>query len=138
MTEEAKTTRIAPQHGTPIKILHIDDDPSVACSMARLLRVHGYEVISAGSGDDAIQLIEDSLIPDLILTDYHLSLEMTGDQVVTEIATRLGFKPPTLMLTSDPDPEVDKLRSVVDRIFDKPLAANVLLREIEYLLDARR
>lgn len=79
-----------PTHGA-IKVLHIEDDPSVARSMARLLRLHGYEVISATSGDEAIQLVEDGLVPDLILTDYHLPLEMTCDQVITEIETRLGF-----------------------------------------------
>jgi CheY-like chemotaxis protein len=120
-----------PQREGAIKVLHIEDDPSVARSMARLLRAHGYEVVSAASGDEAIQLVEDGLLPDLILTDYHLPLEMTGEQVVTEVATRLGFKPPTIMLASVPGPEVEKMMSVADRIFAKPADIDVLLREIK-------
>ena len=110
MTDEPKTTRIAPQGGAAIKILHIEDDPSVARAMARMLRLHGSEVISAVSGDEAIQLIEDGLIPDLILADYCLPLQMTGDQVVIEIKTRLGFKPPTILLARSIDaPDVNKV-----------------------------
>jgi hypothetical protein len=36
----------SPPHGAAIKILHIEDDPSVARAMARVLRLLGYEVIS--------------------------------------------------------------------------------------------
>ena len=84
-----------PRHAGAIIVLHIEDDPSVARSVARLLRLQGYEVVSAASGDDSIQLVEDGLVPDLILTDYQLPSGMTGDQVITEIETRLGFRPPT-------------------------------------------
>ncbi len=117
-----------------IKVLHIEDDPSVARSVARLLRLHGYEVISTTSGDEAIQLVEDGLIPDLILSDYHLPLEMTCDQVITEIETRLGFKPPTILLASVPGVETKKMRSVADRIFAKPADMDVVFREIASLL----
>jgi CheY-like chemotaxis protein len=125
-----------PTHGA-IKVLHIEDDPSVARSVARLLRLHGYEVIGATSGDEAIQLVEDGLVPDLILTDYHLPREMTGDQVITEIETRLGFKPPTIMLASLPGPRLEKVKSVADRIYAKPAEMDEVLSEIGRLLGTR-
>jgi CheY-like chemotaxis protein len=133
VTDEPRKIRIAPHHGAPIKILHIEEHPSVARAMARLLRLHGYEVISAGSGDEAIQLIEDGLIPDLILTDYCLPLQMTGDQVVIEIKTRLGFKPPTILLASAPGISA----SVADRVFSKPADMDAVVCEIERLLGTR-
>ena len=114
------TVEPRPRHGAAIKVLHIEDDPSVVRSVARVLRLHGCEVMSAASGDRAIQLIEDGLIPDLILTDYHLSSGLAGDQAITEIETRLGFRPPTLMLASVRGPCVEKMKSVADRIFAKP------------------
>jgi two-component system CheB/CheR fusion protein len=119
---------------TQIKLLHIEDDPSVSRAMARLLRLHGYEVISASSGDEAIQLVEGGLIPDLILTDYCLPQQMTGDQVVTEIATRLGFKPPTILLGS----ARGIATSVADRVFSKPADMDAVVREIERLIGRRR
>lgn len=116
-----------------IKVFHIEDDPSVARAVARLLRLRGYEVISASSGHEAIQLVEDGLIPDLILTDYCLPLQMTGDQVVIEIATRLGFKPPTILLAGAPVIAA----SVADRVFSKPADMDAVGREIERLIGTR-
>lgn len=121
----------------PAVVLHIEDDDSVARAVARLLRLKGYKVVSAASGHDAIQLIENGLAPDLILTDYHLPLQMTGDQVVAEIQTRLGFKPPTIMLASVSRLEINKIGSLADRIFVKPVGIEGLVQEIESLLSAR-
>jgi CheY-like chemotaxis protein len=117
-----------------IKVFHIEDDPSVARAVARLLRLRGYEVVSASSGHEAIQLVEDGLIPDLILTDYCLPLQMTGDQVVVEIATRLGFKPPTILFASAPAITA----CVADRVFSKPADMDAVGREIERLIGTRR
>jgi CheY-like chemotaxis protein len=75
--------------------------------------------------------------PDVILADYHLPYQMTGDQVITEITTRLGFKPPTIMLASVQLPDVGKAMAVADRIFEKPADMLLVLREIQHLLSAR-
>ena len=131
------TVESTPRHGGGVKVLHIEDDRSVARSVARLLRLQGYEVMSAVSGDHAIQLIEDGLIPHLILTDYHLPSGLAGDQVITEIETRLGFKPPTLMLASVRGPCVEKMKPVADRIFAKPADMDVVLQEMARLLGTR-
>jgi two-component system, sensor histidine kinase len=131
----AKSTS-GPSAYSPV-VLHIEDDESVARAMARLLRLKGCEVVPAASGDHAIQLIENGLAPDLILTDYCLPFQMTGDQVVTEIQTRLGFKPPTIMLASVSPLEIETIGSLADRVFVKPGDIEDLLQEIESLLSAR-
>jgi len=118
-------------------VLHIEDDENVARAAARRLRLAGYEVVSAASGDDAIQRIENGLVPDLVLTDYLLPLQMTADQVVTEMQTRLGFKPPTILFASVTRLEIERIGSFADRAFDKPADMRVLLQEIESLLSAR-
>jgi hypothetical protein len=71
------------------------------------------------------------------VTDYHLPFEMTGDQVVTKIATRLGFRPPTVVLASVPSPDVEKVMSVADRVFEKPADMILVVREIQHLLSLR-
>jgi CheY-like chemotaxis protein len=119
------------------KVLHVEDDPSVAQAVARLLRIKGYEVISAASGAEAVQVVENGLVPDVILTDYHLPFEMTGDQVLAEITTRLGFRPPTIMLASVQYPDPEKVMSVADRVFEKPSNMLLVVREIQHLLSAQ-
>jgi DNA-binding response OmpR family regulator len=122
-----------PRIGSAV-VLHIEDDGSVARAVGRLLRLQGYQVESAVSSDEAIHLIEEGLVPDLILTDYHLPQDITGEQTVLEITTRLGFKPPTIMLASLPGPQVAKVRSVADRVFAKPADMDEVLNEIGRLL----
>jgi signal transduction histidine kinase len=122
-----------------IKVLHIEDDPGVARSMAMLLRLEGYEVFSVATRDEAMQQVEvHALCPQLILSDFQLPMGFRGDEIVAEISKRLGFKPPTIMLTGDTaDKHVEKARLVADRILPKPVDVNALLREIESLLNTR-
>lgn len=104
--------------------------------MEMLLRLEGYEVIGAASRDEALLHIDvHGLRPDLILCDFQLPLGVTGDEIVAEIAARLQFKPPTIMLTGDiADRHVAKAKLVVDRIMPKPVDVNLLLREMAILL----
>ena len=118
--------------------MHIEDDPSVARSTARLLRLAGYEVISAATRDEVMRCVEvGGLRPDLILTDFHLRTG-TSDDIVLEIVARLQFRPPTIMLTGAPGQHPEKAKSIADRTLIKPVDFNVLLQEIEYLLGKRK
>jgi two-component system, OmpR family, response regulator len=124
--------------GAAVKVLHIENDASVARSIARLMRLRGYEVFGAATGNEAMRHVEvHGLHPDLILTDFHFPDGLTGDQIVAQIAARLQYKPPTIMLSGSAD-QHEKADSIVDRLLAKPVDADVLLREIEYLLGARR
>jgi PAS domain S-box-containing protein len=124
-----------PSSGTR-KLLHIEDDPSVSRSMAILLRLEGYDVVSAASRDEALQHVEiHGLRPDIILCDFQLPMGFTGDEVVAEIAEFLRCRPPTIMLTGDlADEHVEKAKLVADRILPKPVDVDLLIREIEALL----
>jgi CheY-like chemotaxis protein len=125
----------APRTVVGIKVLHIEDDPSVARSMARLLRLQGYEVASAATREEVMHHLEvNSLRPDLILTDSQLRMGVTGDDLVSEVAARLQFKPPTIMLTSDTGAYAGQAKSIADRILPKPVDINALLHEIKDLL----
>ena len=129
----------APRPGS-IKVLHIEDDPGVARSMALLLRLEGYEVISAATREEALQHVQvHALRPDLVLSDYRLAMGSRGDAIVAEIAAWLGFKPPTIMLTGDTtDDHVEQIKRIADRILPKPVEVGLLLHEIGKLLDGRR
>jgi CheY-like chemotaxis protein len=118
-------------------ILYIEDDPGVARAVARRLRLEGYEVMTAATREEALQHVEiHGGRLDLILTDFHLP-GMTGDEIVAEIAMRLQFKPPMILLTASAGPNLDKAKSIADRFLTKPVDMDVLLQEIKCLL-ARR
>lgn len=52
-------------------ILIVDDEPDQRGALARLLRHEGYQVIEAGSGEEAIALVEQQHV-DLVLSDLHM------------------------------------------------------------------
>jgi PAS domain S-box-containing protein len=118
------------------RVLHIEDDPGVARSMAMLLRLEGYEVIGAASRDEALEHIHaHGLRPDLILCDFQLPMGFTGDEIVAEIAAALKTRPPTIMLTGDiADRHVEMARLAADRILRKPVDIELLLMEMRRLL----
>lgn len=64
-------------------ILLIDDDEDVLKLTTRWLQKAGYEVSSAASGQEALDLLK-SLKPDLILLDYAMP-QMDGPQVLRAI-----------------------------------------------------
>ena len=134
---EAIAKPTAGEDGHVIKVLYIEDDPGVSRSLARVLRLEGYEVISASTGTEAVDAVEGGLLPDLILTDYNLPSNVTGYEVIIKIATQLGFKPPTIMLASVPESEAERMYSAVDRILTKPVDIDMLLCEMGRLLDTR-
>ena len=119
-----------------IRLMHIEDDPGIAKSMALLLRLEGYEVISASSRDEALQHVTvHGVRPDLILCDFQLPMGFTGVEIVAEIAAILKGKPPTIMLTGDiANEHVERARAVADRIMPKPVDINQLLSAIEALI----
>jgi PAS domain S-box-containing protein len=121
------------------KVLHIEDDPGVARSMAMLLRLEGYEVIGASTRDEALQHVQvQGVRPDLILCDFNLPIGFTGDEVVAEIAIALGLKPPTIMLTGDiADRHLEKAKLVAERILPKPVNIGTLLDGMRALLEQR-
>ncbi len=129
----------APPQSGSATVLHIEDDPGVALSMAMLLQLEGYKVVTAATRDEALQHIEvHGIRPDLVLCDFNLPMGFTGDQIITEIAIALGYKPPTIMLTGDiAERHVARAKLVAERILPKPADINRLLREIENLLSTR-
>ena len=66
----------------PKSILVVDDEVVVAEISKRKLEEHGYEVETAGNGDEAFQRLK-SQIPDLILLDIQMP-QMNGYTFIME------------------------------------------------------
>lgn len=57
----------------PRKILIVDDEPSIIVPLQFLMQQNGFETVVAFSGEEAMEIIADSL-PDLILLDIMLPI----------------------------------------------------------------
>ncbi len=61
--------------GTPVRVLVVDDEPSLAELLASVLRYEGWNVLTAGSGADAVRTARefrpDAVVLDIMLPDFN-------------------------------------------------------------------
>jgi len=79
------------------RILVVDDESAVRDAIKMLLSFEGHDVETAGSGPDALALIQKEQF-DLILTDYAMPA-MTGEELATAIKAARP-KQPVGMITA--------------------------------------
>ncbi|NET58256.1 MAG: response regulator [Symploca sp. SIO2E6] len=81
-------------------ILVVDDEPLNLQVIANYLSMENYAIIPATSGMEALKLIDNGLIPDLILLDVMMP-KMSGYEVSQKIRDRFGVQEmPIVMLTA--------------------------------------
>jgi len=83
----------------------VDDDELLRRSSGRFLRRAGFEVVSAGSGAEALSMLADGILVDVFVVDLDMP-EMNGLELLGELATRLPEVPRGLWSAS---PELERL-----------------------------
>ena len=117
------------------KILVVDDEPDTVEMIEVNLKAHGYEVLSAGGGEEALQKARAAL-PDLILLDIMLP-EVDG----MEVCKILRRDPrtsgiPIVMLTAKAG-EIDRVLGLelgADDYVTKPFSPRELVLRVKRLL----
>jgi CheY-like chemotaxis protein len=89
----------------PATVLVVDDDPDFVEVISRILRAHGYGVLSAANGREALDLLRRRK-PDLILLDIMMSTVLDGLSVSESIRTDPEKRDiPIIMISSIPNTE---------------------------------
>ncbi|MBC7252071.1 MAG: response regulator [Anaerolineae bacterium] len=121
------------------KIMVVDDDPDFVEIMRTILMAHGYQVVTAANGEQALaQMCEDK--PDLVLLDVMMSYVLDGLDVSQDMANDPELKRiPIIMvssLTSTQHAEMfpTDMYIPVDHWITKPVQAEELLTKIADLL----
>ena len=71
------------------RILIIEDDHGIQESLRELLRMEGYFVSSAVTGEAALDILSEESV-DLALLDLHLAGSLSGEAVMREIRGRFS------------------------------------------------
>ncbi|HEY6927414.1 MAG TPA: response regulator, partial [Steroidobacteraceae bacterium] len=116
-------------------VLLVEDDPAVRDATRMLLKVEGYRVFTAGSLAEARARAAENPQIDLLVTDYHLTNEETGTQVITALRESVGKHLKAVLITGDTSAAVKELqRDERLRLASKPIRAEELLGILKSLL----
>lgn len=118
-----------------ITILIVDDDSTLQIALTRRLRSHGYDVISAASGAEALNLLGDRSV-DVVVSDI-LMPEMSGFEFCRKLRERPnGQLVPFIFLSSlgELNDRVQGYELGADDYLVKPFHSQELLAKIQAAL----
>ncbi len=116
-------------------ILVVDDDWMNRDLLQAHLEVAGYEVMTANSGEKALELVE-ARTPDLVLLDVRMH-GMSGYDVCARLKSQEATRPVPVIIVTALDKDEDYQRAVevgVDDFLPKPFNSVVMLTRIRSLL----
>jgi two-component system OmpR family response regulator len=119
--------------GPPVRVLVVDDEPSIAELVATALRYEGFKPKTARDGRAALAAVE-SFLPQLIVLDVMLP-DLNGFEVQRRLNDR-GMRIPVLFLTAR-DATEDKVRGLTvggDDYVTKPFSLEELVARIRAIL----
>ena len=119
---------------TPL-VMVVDDSVTVRKVTSRLLERHGFDVVTAKDGVDAITQLQD-IKPDVMLLDIEMP-RMDGFEVATLVRhdERLQDTPIIMITSRTGEKHRDRAMSIgVNRYMGKPYQETVLLQTIEDLI----
>ncbi len=119
----------------PPLILVVDDD-DIRQLVAELLRLTGYGAVTAGSGRDAIEVLDGGLRPDMVLLDVQMPV-LDGWDTLREIrASEVHGALPVVLCTVKSGPVDTALGWTLgcDGYVVKPFAIGDLANEVESVL----
>ena len=114
-------------------VLSIDDEPTILYLRDMVLKSAGYEVLSALSGREGLELF-DSHTVDLVLLDYYMP-EMNGAEVAAEMKRRKPNVP--IIIVSAYIEVPDNALALAESFVTKGEGPEVLLTRIGELLSLR-
>ena len=82
-------------------ILVVEDDVILRYTLAEWLRTHGYEVLEARSGDEAMTILSSVLITDLVITDIQMPGTVDGYDLAGYIRKQFPALP-VIMVSGNP------------------------------------
>lgn len=110
------------------RVLVVDDEPQIRRALRTSLQAHGYEVLAAGTGEEAVLAAAENA-PDLVFLDLGLP-DIDGAEVISRIR---AFSDVPIIVVSVRDRQADKVAALdagADDYVTKPFGMEELLARL--------
>lgn len=116
-------------------ILIVDDDPLIRHLLAEGLRMEGFVIYEATDGKDALHVLKQIPIPNLILTDFNMPNLNGADFVGRKNLNSKIRHIPVIVISSDANAQ--SLLSSVQAVIPKPFDFDDLIWKVKTLIEAQ-
>lgn len=117
------------------RILIVDDSPTQTLSLAKLLKKHGHEILTARDGAEGVEVAK-AEIPDLVLMDVVMP-KINGFQATRQITKNPSTSHIPVVIVTTKDQETDRIwgeRQGAKGYVTKPVDEDTLLEAINKFL----
>jgi CheY-like chemotaxis protein len=106
---------------TGLRIVVIDNEPSILSGMRILLEGWGCACVTAADVREALSLLDETGPPQLVIADYHLD-DADGIGAIGVLRSRYGSAIPAILVTADRDANLRRKAAQADiDLLHKPL-----------------
>ena len=116
----------------PKTVLTIDDDTAITELLAMLLSTHGYDVLTANTGDAGIEIIKEKK-PNIVVLDLMMP-GVDGWQVCKRVREFSNVPIVVLSALDDPDMIASALDAGADDYLVKPVSSSILVAHLNRLI----
>lgn len=122
---------------TKATILVCDDEPHIVHVVAAKLKNAGYDVVTAGDGEEAFEVAEQAR-PDLVITDYQMPF-LSGLELCVKLKSHpdLGHVPAIMLTARGFSLGADDLKGTnIRKLMPKPFSPREVLLSVTQVLEA--
>jgi DNA-binding response OmpR family regulator len=116
-------------------VLIVDDEPNIVLSLEFLMKKEGYEVRSAGNGEEAMKAIAEKT-PDLILLDVMMPRK-DGYELCQELRADPSWKEIKIIMLTAKGRDVEREKGLAlgaDDYITKPFATQEVVEKVKSFL----
>ena len=115
--------------------LVVDDSRVARLKLRKALRTKGFQVIEAGDGHEALDILSDSSVPDIALVDWNMPGMNGLDFVKSVRSTETYSEMLIMMVTSETEPKqmVRALHAGANEYLMKPYSNDLLFEKLSFL-----
>lgn len=120
-------------------VLIVDDEPNIVLSLEYLMKQNGYEVRSAGNGEEALKSLHEKL-PDLVLLDVMMPAP-DGYEICQKIRSTPEWKNVSVIMLTAKGRDVEKEKGLAmgaDDYITKPFATRDLVAKVQAMLESKQ